>query len=331
MWEGSEGSSSSSSETGTAGTVTAASLNVRSGAGINYTRVGILTKGAKVTVYETKTVSGVKWGRIGTNRWVCLSYVSQDGSSGSLWEGESGSSSGSTSSSGDNKTGTVTASSLNVRSAPGTGYAKAGTLAKGTKVTVLETKIVGSVKWGRIGANRWICLSYVDFGSGSTSSGGSSLWEGEDGSSSGTTETGTAGTVTANSLIVRSGAGTGYTRVDTLTKGAKVTVYETKTVNGTKWGRIGNNRWVCLNYVSKSGDTTDKVIASGTVSTTSGGLNVRSGAGTNYTRVGSLASGTKIDIYEEKTVGGTKWGRTDKGWVCMDYVSVSGSGSSLWD
>jgi len=325
--------SGSTSENGKSGTVTATTLNVRSGAGVGYTRVDTLAKGAKVTVYETKTVSGTKWGRIGTNRWVCLSYVSQDSSSGSLWEDGSGSS-GSSTSSGDGTTGTVTASSLYVRSAPGTGYAKAGSLSKGDKVTILETKTVGSVKWGRIGTNRWICLSYVDFGSGSTSSGSSDLWEGNEGgssSSSSSSETGAAGTVTASSLIVRSGAGTNYTRVGTLLKGAKVTVYETKTVSGTKWGRIGDNRWVSLDYVSKSGDTTDKVIASGTVSTTSGGLNVRSGAGTNYTRVGSLASGTKIDIYEEKTVGGTKWGRTDKGWVCMDYVNVSGSGSSLWN
>lgn len=324
--------SGSSSESGKTGTVTAATLNVRSGAGTGYTRVGTLSKGDKVTVYETKTVSGVKWGRIGTNRWVCLSYVSQDSSSDSLWEGESGGSSSGSTSSSDNKTGTVTATTLNVRTAPGTGYAKAGTLSKGDKVTILETKTVGSVKWGRIGTNRWICLSYVDFGS--TSGSGSSLWEGEEDSSSGSsgsTQTGTAGTVTATSLNVRSGAGTNYTRVGTLAKGTKVTVYETKTVNGVKWGRIGENRWVSLTYVSKSSDSTDKVIATGVVKTSSGALNVRSGAGTNYTRVGSLASGTKINIYEEKTVGSTKWGRTDKGWVSMDYVKVDGSDSGLWE
>lgn len=323
-------SDSDTSSGGKTGTVTATTLIVRSGAGTGYTRVGTLSKGNKVTVYETKTVSGVKWGRIGTNRWVCLSYVSQDSSSDSLWEDGSGSSSGSTSS-GDGKTGTVTATSLYIRTAPGTGYAKAGTLNKGAKVTILETKTVGSVKWGRIGVNRWICLSYVDFGSSSGS--GSSLWEGdEDSGSSGSTETeGVAGTVTATGLNVRSGAGTNYTRVDILSKGTKVTVYETKTVNGAKWGRIGANRWVSLTYVSKDGGSTDKVIATGVVKTTSGTLNVRSGAGINYTRVASLASGTKINIYEEKTVGSTKWGRTDKGWVSMDYVKVDGSDSGLWE
>ncbi len=313
----------SSSESGTVGTVTASTLNVRSGAGTGYARVDTLSKGTKVTVYETKSVSGVKWGRIGTNRWICLSYVSQDSSTDSSGDAST-----------DNSTtGTVTAATLNVRTAPGTGYAKIGTLSQGAKVTILETKTVGTVKWGRIGTNRWICLSYVDFGS--TSGSGSSLWEGDDdssSSSSGSTETeGVAGTVTATSLNVRSGAGTGYTRVDILTKGTKVTVYETKTVNGTKWGRIGTNRWVSLTYVSKDSESTDEIIATGVVNTTSGALNVRSGAGTGYTRVGSLASGTKINIYEEKTVGSTKWGRTDQGWVSMDYVKVDGSDSGLWE
>lgn len=47
------------------------SLNVRSGAGTNYSRVGSLKNGDKVTVYETRS----NWSRIGTNRWVCSDYL----------------------------------------------------------------------------------------------------------------------------------------------------------------------------------------------------------------------------------------------------------------
>lgn len=46
-------------------------LNVRSGAGTNYNRVGSLQNGELVTVYET---SG-NWSRIGDNRWVCSDYL----------------------------------------------------------------------------------------------------------------------------------------------------------------------------------------------------------------------------------------------------------------
>ena len=47
------------------------------------------------------------------------------------------------------------------------------------------------------------------------------------------------------------------------------------------------------------------------------GVNVRSGAGTNYNRVGGLADGTKVVVTEEKN-GFSKIG-TDK-WVCSDYL-----------
>lgn len=46
-------------------------LNVRSGAGTNYNRVGTLQNGELVTVYETKS----NWSRIGENRWVCSDYL----------------------------------------------------------------------------------------------------------------------------------------------------------------------------------------------------------------------------------------------------------------
>lgn len=48
------------------------SLNIRSGAGTNYSKIGILQNGELVTVYETK----YNWSRIGENRWVCSDYLS---------------------------------------------------------------------------------------------------------------------------------------------------------------------------------------------------------------------------------------------------------------
>ena len=53
---------------------------------------------------------------------------------------------------------------------------------------------------------------------------------------------------------------------------------------------------------------------------TSNTLNVRAGAGTSYEKVGTYKKGDVITIYEEKKVGSQTWGRTDKGWVCTDYV-----------
>lgn len=57
-----------------------------------------------------------------------------------------------------------------------------------------------------------------------------------------------------------------------------------------------------------------------TKTVTSTYVNIRSGAGTGYEKVGEYKKGDKVVIYEEKTVGGRPWGRTDKGWICTEYV-----------
>ena len=53
---------------------------------------------------------------------------------------------------------------------------------------------------------------------------------------------------------------------------------------------------------------------------TSNYVNIRSGAGTGYEKVGQYKKGDVVTIYEEKTVGGRPWGRTDDGWICTEYV-----------
>lgn len=56
-------------------------------------------------------------------------------------------------------------------------------------------------------------------------------------------------TVTADTLFVRSGPGTGYSKVGKLTKGATVTVYEQK----NNWYRIGTGKkWVKSVYLEKT-------------------------------------------------------------------------------
>lgn len=52
-------------------TSTGVGVNVRSGAGTGYSKVGALADETSVTVYST---SG-NWSRIGTNRWVCSDYL----------------------------------------------------------------------------------------------------------------------------------------------------------------------------------------------------------------------------------------------------------------
>ena len=62
------------------------------------------------------------------------------------------------------------------------------------------------------------------------------------------------------------------------------------------------------------------VIAVGKVSSSVGSLNIRCGPGTAYEKAGVLNDGDRVEIYEYKTVSGTRWGRIDMGWISMDYV-----------
>ena len=48
---------------------------------------------------------------------------------------------------------------------------------------------------------------------------------------------------------------------------------------------------------------------------------VYANAGEEQTQVGYLSYGDPVTIYETVTVDATLWGRTENGWVCMEYVS----------
>ena len=120
--------------------------------------------------------------------------------------------------------GKVTASSLNIRSTPGGKLV--GGYARGTKVVILEQKTVNGTPWGRTDKG-WICLTYVEMVEKPQP---------------------VEKTVTASVLRVRSGPGTTYAMVTTFKKGTKVTILETKTVNGVLWGKTTKG-WISMDYV----------------------------------------------------------------------------------
>lgn len=270
-------------------------LNVRKGAGTGNALAGRVANGTKVEIYETTMVGSYQWGRISSG-WICMDYVvlDQDSSSDSSSYRE----------------GVVNANNVNVRSGPGTQYSSVDRFSKGTKVNVYEEKTVGNLRWGRISSSRWICLAYVDLGSSTDDDTGDDADQ-------------VTGRVTASgTLNVRSGPGTSYSKVGSLGSGAKVTIFERTTSNGTQWGRIANSRWICMNYVTlDSDDDGSQETGTGTVTSTTN-LNVRSGAGTNYSLVARLAPGARVRILEQTKVSGRWWGRTSQGWICMDYIQM---------
>ena len=207
------------------GTVRAnTNLNVRNGAGVGYTRVGNLTGGTAVNIYERVTVNGAEWGRIGTNQWVCMAYIVLNNSNNN---------NNNTTTTG---TGTVISSTgLNIRVGAGATYNRVGTLTPGSQVTIYEVVTNGNQQWGRIGINQWVCMTYVRMNSGNNN-GNITI-----------PSTGCQGRVTTN-MNVRAGAGTKNAIVGRLTAGSTVTIYELTTVNGVYWGRIASG-WVCMSYI----------------------------------------------------------------------------------
>ena len=269
-------------EKGETGYVTRSTLNARKGAGTSYAVTVVYEKDDVVTVYETTKVGTSTWGRT-DNGWVNMAYIQMDADVKPI-------------------TGTVTATSLTIRAGAGTEYDSLGSYVKGDKVSVVQTVTVGSSTWGRTNKG-WINMKYVQTGN-----------ENQNESQTPTAAVRT-GTVTASgTLNVRKGAGSGYAKVGSVSSGDKLTITDLKLVDGSAWGKISSG-WVCLDYVKL-----DKPASGAPALIMGDNLNVRKGAGTGYSVVAKYDKGTVVKILETKTVSGTTWGRTDKGWVSMDYV-----------
>ena len=222
--------------------VTSGHLNIRSGAGTNYGIVGWLKAGETVTITEQKTAGGLPWGKTAKG-WVCMNYitVTSSGNGGNSDNNDSSNNGGDTS---DNDSATVikgkvssNGSMLRVRTGPGSSYAIAGYLEDGTAVEILEQKKVGATTWARIDKG-WISMNFVELDENAP------VPEQKPEEKPSTI----TGTVIADVLNVRSGAGTHNRIVGSLLNGQKVTILETKMVGNVKWGRISNG-WISMDYI----------------------------------------------------------------------------------
>ena len=342
------------------------SLNVRKGPGTSYAKVGSVSNGDKVEIYELKTVSGVQWGRIAKG-WISMEFVVLDKEEeeekptepeptepeeNEPEAGEAVIAVGSVK---------ISSGSMNIRKGPGTSYAKAGTLSNGDRVELYEIRNVSGVQWGRM-SKGWLNLNYVKLASSAMIRSGVNVRKGAGASYAkvGSYKAGTvvfvhetkkvgtgtwgrtdlgwfnlsyanmavSGTVTGSSVNVRSGAGTSYGVVGSYKKNAVINVYETKKVGSATWGHADKG-WLNLSYVKLDGsvssgssdNTAAAAVRTGTV-TASGNLNVRKGAGASYAKVGSVSSGDKLTVTALKLVDGSAWGKISTGWVCLDYVKM---------
>ena len=304
------------------GTITASSLNVRSGYGTSYSKIGSLKKGAKVEIVETKN----GWHKIKFNSG--YGYISGDYVSINSSNNDNNTNKPPVTNPIVTKTGAITASSLNVRSGYGTSYSKIGSLKKGAKVEIVETKN----GWHKIKFNSgygYISGDYVSINSSNNDNNTNKPPV----TNPIVTKT---GTITASSLNVRSGYGTSYSKIGSLKKGAKVEIVESK--NG--WHKIKFNSgygYISGDYVSINSSNNDNntnkppvtnpiVTKTGTITASS--LNVRSGYGTSYSKIGSLKKGAKVEIVESKNGWHKIKFNSGYGYISGDYVSINSSNNN---
>ena len=314
------------------GTVSANNLNVRSNPSTDSTVLSQLPVDLEIEILEQRTVGDTNWGRIGemtlpngktiAGGWINLHYVRMENTgsenTGSNTGSENTGSNTGTVISGTGKKGTITASELNIRKSASTNSDKVGTYIKGDVVEILEQKTVDGTTWGRTNKG-WISMKYVKLdGASGTNTGTNNDSDKDDDKttssevvSNGKTKVLGYAVIDLGSLNVRSGPGTKYDKIDTVSEGQRFAYYQ----ESGNWIRIKDG-WVSTSYVYIEGTTGD---GAGTGTVTADGLNLRNGPGTGFKSNGSVKKGDTLAILAQ--VNG--WGYTSKGWVSMKHISLA--------
>ena len=296
-------------------------LRVRSEASLNSEVVGYLTNGCSVNILgENGDWYNINYN--GKSVYVSKEYVQVSG-------GASNSSESSSQETRSGKSGQVVNvhSSLNVRSGASTSSSVIGSLSNGSKVIIVGE----SGSWYKINYGNttgYVSKDYVQASGEQNSS--------SESSSQGTTS-GKSGQVVNvhSSLNVRSGASTSSSVIGSLSNGSKVTIVG----ESGSWYKInyGNTTgYVSKDYIQSSGESNNSSnsgnSSSETASNKSGyvvnvhsSLNVRSGASTSSSVIGSLSNGSKVTIVGESgSWYKINYGNTT-GYVSKEYVSLGSS------
>ena len=237
----------------------------------------------------------------------------------------------------------VICDSVTVRESASSGSTGVEKIVKGVELDIDDIKVVDATIWGHTEKyGGWVNLAskYVQRSNAPTIE-----------NVKGETSTGLLATViNTDSVRVRAYGATYGKVTGSLSRGTTVTVWEVNEETG--WYKVDSNKngtyeyeedgWVAGQYLdvyegtiggtasdsststgtSNSTASTEVETGLGIVANTYSGVNVRTGAGTGNAAVGKLLPGTTVEILEVTTKGTAKWGRTDKGWVCMDYITM---------
>lgn len=275
------------------------SLHLRAWPGKTFASVGYVKDGDQLTVhvgstgrdnegYEWQRITVDRTGKTGYIKTMYISYENPNGTDSKIYVSSTG-------------------GSLNVRSGPGTNYARAGYVKHGDSIRVIE---YGSV-WSKIQVLRTGVVGYVKniyitgYSAPSTPSVPSTpTLSGDYRLASVTTRT-AFGTVN-----IRSGAGTSYKSIGKVSRGDRLTVY----------GTSGN--WYQVKTADgKVGYIYNDYVAFGVNASVTANVNFRTGAGTDFSAIRTIPRNTNVIAHSVtgNWVNVSYSGRT--GYVHINYVS----------
>ena len=296
-----------------AATMTGDYVNLRSGAGTNYSIIGSLSSGELITVLDD---SNPDWVKVQTSNGA-IGYCSKEFVKTLSSADES-----------EELIGTLTGDYVNLRAGAGTGHAVIGMLYLNDEVTVLDDS---DANWAKIrtkdGQEGYCSKEYLHI------------------TKKGETAQGTA--VTTDALNLRSGAGTDYHVKTVLSKGTTVTILDNSDVNWAKVRTADGTEGYCSKaYLDIAGSSAQEPSsptqqpeqnesASNTTELqavlTGSDVNLRSGAGTGYSVIGSLYLGQRVTVIDNSDANWAKI-RTEsgqEGYCTKEFLQISdGSGSN---
>ena len=330
------------------GTVNCSSLYVRSGAGTNNSIITAISKNTSVDILgEANDSKETKWYQVkvgGRTGYVCADYITVKNSGSNNNNNNTETASGS---------GVVNCSALNVRSSAGTGSRVVTTISRNQAVTITGTaKDSSGSKWYAVSFTKsgksykgYVFAQYITLKSDNSSNGNNNNNSNSDNSTSATS---IPAVVNCGALNMRSGAGTNYSVVTTLTKNTAVTITgEAKDSSGTLWYKItagSKTGYVHSSYLTKknaggnssnnNNSDTSTDVSGQTMKVAYDVVNVRSGAGTSKGVVTVVYQNEKVTVVgQDKDSSGNIWykiktasGKT--GYIRSDLLKADSSNSS---
>ena len=201
---------------------------------------------------------------------------------------------------------TITGSNLNVREGPGLSYSIVSKVNKGERFPIVKEQ----GDWIKIGLSAgrqgWVANWYTT----------------KDSTDHSLATGGTTGTVTADSLRVRTGPGTSHPLAGSLTHGQKVAIKE---LSGN-WVKISLSQlegWVSKEYLSMSTTQQANSQSGKKEATVTAGLNVRTSPSVSSKYVGTLAKGSRVIVNSQAN----GWSQINyngtNSWVSSQYLNFS--------